>query len=48
MFSATSISIYLQSSIKGNKEERRSGTTGTGVSQKDPQISKKTKEEKKR
>ena len=48
IFSATSIIIYLQSTIKNNNEEERSsGTTGTGVSQKDLQISKKTKEEEK-
>ena len=29
--------LYLQKSIKKNKEEGRSGTTGTGVSQKDLQ-----------
>ena len=29
--------LYLQKSIKNNKEEGRSGTTGTGVSQKDLQ-----------
>ena len=41
--------IYLQSTIKNNNEEERSsGTTGTGVSQKDLQISKETKEEEKR
>ena len=39
----TSIRIYLQSSIKNNKEERRSGATGTGVSQKDLQSGKKRK-----
>ena len=33
---------------KNNEEERSSGTTRTGVSQKDLQISKKTKEEEKR
>ena len=49
IFSATSVIIYLQSTIKNNdEEERSSGTTGTGVSQKDLQISKKTKEEEKR
>ena len=30
----------LQSSMKNNKEERRSGVTGTGVSQKDLQLGK--------
>ena len=32
---------------KNNEEERSSGTTRTGVSQKDPRISEKTKEEEK-
>ena len=30
--------FYLQSSINNSKEERRSGATGTGVSQKDLQL----------
>ena len=33
-------SIYIYMDEKNRKEERRSGTTGTGVSQKDLQIKK--------
>ena len=32
--------------FRNNEEERSSGTTGTGINQKDLQISKRTKEEK--
>ena len=40
--------IFTEFNRNNTEEERSSGTTGTGVSQKDLQISKKTKEEEKR
>ena len=39
--------IFTEFNRKNIEEERSSGTTGTGVSQKDLQISEKTKEEEK-
>ena len=39
--------IFAEFNRNNNEEGRRSGTTGTGVSQKDLQISEKTREEKK-
>ena len=42
----SSICIIYKVNENNNEEERRSGTTGTGVSLKDLQISEKTKEEK--
>ena len=39
--------IFTEFNKNNNEEERSSGTTGTGVSQKDLQISEKTKEEEK-
>ena len=46
MFSATSISIICKINPNINKEERRSGTTRIGASQKYLQINEKTEKEK--
>ena len=46
MFSASSISIIYKINPNINKEERRSGTTRIGASQKDLQINEKTEKEK--
>ena len=46
VFPATSISIIYKINQNKNKEERRNGTTVTGISQKDLQINDKTEKEK--
>ena len=43
IFSKTSISIIYKTKQNNSEEERRSGTTGTGVSQKDLQINEKNR-----
>ena len=45
--SATSISIFCKINQNNNEEEKRSRITGTGVSQKDLQITEITEKEKK-